>query len=391
MRRRFHSHYDFKQAITIAELRAIAHRRLPTFVLEYLEGGAEDEVTLGRNRRAFDDIAFVWKTLADVSRRDSSVEIFGKRQSLPLAIAPTGSAGLIARRGDASLARAAAAHSIPFIQSTVSTLKLETVAAEAGGWHWMQLYMLKDRAVTEAIVARAAGAGCEALVLTTDTVVFGNREWDRRHYARPDKLRLTSKLSVLTHPRWAVDVLVPNGAPVFENLVEFLPAGKGNPVETRAFLVRQMDASITFEDLAWLRRIWPRKLVVKGILDADDARRAVGSGADGIVVSNHGGRQLDGAVAPIQVLPEIVAAVDGQACIMIDGGFRRGTDVVKAVALGANLVLLGRATLYGLAAGGEAGVAHALAIFGEEIERTIGILGANTLAECAGRVRLMKS
>jgi (S)-mandelate dehydrogenase len=381
MRRRFHSRHDFRLAITIAELRAIAHRRLPSFVLEYLEGGAEDEVTLGRNRRAFEDIAFVWKTLADVSRRDISVEIFGKRQSLPLAIAPTGSAGLIARRGDASLARAAAGYGIPFIQSTVSTLKLESVAAEAGGRHWMQLYMLKDRAVTEAIVARAAEAGCEALVLTTDTVVFGNREWDRRHYAPPGELRLTSKLSMLTHPRWAVDVLIPNGVPVFENLVEFLPPGKGI----------QLDASITFEDLAWLRRIWPRKLVVKGILDAGDARRAVGSGADGIVVSNHGGRQLDGSVAPIQVLPEIVAAVGGQACVMIDGGFRRGTDVVKAIALGADLVLLGRATLYGLAAGGQAGVAHALAILSEEIDRTIGILGATTLAECAGRVRRMKS
>jgi (S)-mandelate dehydrogenase len=387
MRRRFHSGHDFRQALTVAELRAIAHRRLPSFVLEYVEGGAEDEVTLRRNRQAFDDIAFVWKTLTDVSRRDMSVEIFGKRQPMPLAIAPTGSAGLIAKRGDVALARAAAAAGIPFIQSTVSTLKVETVAAEAGGRHWMQLYMLRDRAVTEAIVARAAEAGCEALVLTTDTVVFGNREWDRRHYVRPDKLRFTSKLSVLTHPRWALAVLIPNGVPVFENLVEFLPAGKGNPVETRAFLVQQMDASITFRDIAWLRRLWPRKLVVKGILDEADARRAADSGADGIVVSNHGGRQLDGAVAPIQVLPKIVAAVGGRVCVMIDGGFRRGTDVVKAVALGADLVLLGRATLYGLAAGGEAGAAHVLSILGEEIDRTIGILGATSLAECAGRVR----
>src|SRR5262249_46399776 len=194
-----------------------------------------------RNRQAFDDIAFVWKTLADVSNRDMSAEIFGRRQPLPLAIAPTGSAGLIAKCGDAALARAAAAAGVPFLQSTGSTLKLETVAAEANGRHWMQLYMLKDRAITEAIVARAAAAGCEALVLTTDAVVFGNREWDRRHYVRPDKLRLTSKLSVLTHPRWAFEVLIPNGVPVFENLVEFLPAGRGNPVETRAFLVRQMD------------------------------------------------------------------------------------------------------------------------------------------------------
>ncbi|MFI5013231.1 MAG: alpha-hydroxy acid oxidase [Hyphomicrobiales bacterium] len=388
MRRRFHSGRDFRESLSIEELRAIARRRLPAFILEYLEGGAEDEVTLRRNRRAFERLAFVSKTLVDVTRRDLSVEVFGKTLPLPIAIAPTGSNGLLARRGDLALARAAAAAGIPFIQSTVSTLKLETIAAEAGGRRWMQLYMLKDRAVTEAIVGRAAAAGCEALVVTTDTVVFGNREWDQRHYAGPDKLRLTSKLEILAHPRWMLDVLAPNGVPVFENLLEFLPGRKGNPIETRAFLVQQMDASITFADIAWLRRIWPRKLVVKGILDADDARRAADAGADGIVVSNHGARQLDGAVSPMEALPGIAKAVGERLCVMIDGGFRRGTDVVKAMALGADLVLLGRATLYGLAAGGEEGVKHAIAILSKEIDRTVGLLGATCLKECVGRVRV---
>jgi len=387
MQRRFHSSRDFRKAITIEELRAIAKRRLPAFALEYLEGGAEDEVTLRRNRDAFERIAFVPRTLADVSKRDLSVEVFGKKFPLPIAIAPTGSSGLFAPRGDLALARAAASFGIPFSQSTVSTLRLETVVEGAGGQHWMQLYMLKDRSVTEAIVSRAAAAGSEALVLTTDTVVFGNREWDRRHYVRPGKLELSSTLEVLLHPRWMWDVLVPNGMPVFENILEFMPDKNANPVRTRAFLVRQMDPSITFKEVAWLRSIWPRKLVVKGVLDVEDARRLADAGVDGIIVSNHGARQLDGSVSPMDVLPKIAEAVGRRLCVMVDGGFRRGTDVVKAIGLGAHLVLLGRATLYGLAAGGEEGVKHALAIFREEIDRTVGLLGVTSLSECATRLR----
>jgi (S)-mandelate dehydrogenase len=251
----------------------------------------------------------------------------------------------------------------------------------------MQLYMLKDRAVTEAIVARAAAAGCEALVLTTDTVVFGNREWDRRHYVGPGQLQLSSKLEVLKHARWIWDVLVPNGVPLFENILEFLPGRNANPVRTRAFLVQQMDPSITFKEIAWLKSIWPRKLVVKGVLDVEDARRLADAGVDGIVVSNHGARQLDGSVSPIEVLPAMVEAVGTRLCVMVDGGFRRGTDVVKAIGLGAHLVLLGRATLYGLAAGGEEGAKHALSILREEIDRTVGLLGVTSLSECAGRLR----
>jgi len=387
MQRRFHWGRDFRKCLTVEELRALARRRLPAFAFEYLEGGAEDEVTLRRNRQAFERVVFVPKTLVDVSRRDLSVEVFGVRAPLPIAISPTGSNGLFRRRGDLALARAAAAAGIPFVQSTVSTLKLETIAAEAKPRHWMQLYMLKDRAVTESMVARAAAAGCEALVLTTDTVVFGNREWDRRHYAGADRLRAMSKLEILAHPRWMLDVLWPSGVPVFENLLEFLPGRKGNPLETRAFLLEQMDASITFKEVAWLKGIWPRKLVVKGILDPDDARRAADAGADGVVVSNHGGRQLDGAVSTLEALPGVAKAVGDHICVMIDGGFRRGTDVVKAVALGADLVLIGRATLYGLAAGGEEGARHALSILREEIDRTVGLLGATSLGECIGGVR----
>jgi (S)-mandelate dehydrogenase len=388
MQRRFRSRRHVERALTIAELRALAHRRLPGFVLEYLEGGAEDEVTLRRNRHAFERIGFVWRTLVDVTRRDISAELFGEKLPMPLAIGPTGLNGLFAHRGDLALAKAAAAAGVPFCQSTVSTMRLETIAAEAGGRRWMQLYMFKDRAITEAIVARAAAAGCQALVVTTDTVVFGNREWDRRHYVTPDKLHLSSKLGVLGRPRWARGVLA-KGMPQFENLADFLPGGKADPVSTRGFLTEQMDASIAFEDIAWLRGIWPGKLIVKGILDADDARRAADVGADGVVVSNHGARQLDGTLAPIQVLPEVIAAVGGRIAVLIDGGFRRGTDVVKAMALGADLVLLGRATLYGLAADGEAGAARAIAILREEIDRTVGLLGVTSLAACRDRIRML--
>ncbi len=223
--------------------------------------------------------------------------------------------------------------------------------------------------------------------MTSDTVVFGNREWDRRHYVRPGQLQWSSKLELLSHPRWIWDVLVPSGVPVFENILEFLPGKNANPVRTRAFLVQQMDPTISFKEIAWLKSIWPRKLVVKGVLDVEDARRLADAGVDGIVVSNHGARQLDGSVSPMEVLPKIAEAVGGRLCVMVDGGFRRGTDVVKAIALGAKLVLLGRATLYGLAAGGEEGAKHALAILRDEIDRTLGLLGATSLSECAGRVR----
>jgi (S)-mandelate dehydrogenase len=289
------------------------------------------------------------------------------------------------RQGDIALARASAAAGIPFTLSSVSNARLEDVLKEAGGRLWMQLYVLKDRSIARDMVARADRAGSEALVFTTDANVFGNREWDRRNYRAIGKLTLRNLVDVAMHPRWAWDVMVPH-APLFENIVEYL-SPEGRTARNGVLSIPKLFAAdISWDDVAWLRKAWPRKLIVKGVLNAEDAKRAAGLGCDGIVVTNHGGRQLDGCVSPLEVLPEIAAAVGEQLAVIVDSGFRRGTDVIKAIALGAHAVMIGRATLYGLAAGGEAGVARALAILASEIDRTLGQLGCNSLADVGPHV-----
>jgi (S)-mandelate dehydrogenase len=294
--------------------------------------------------------------------------------------------GMIDPRGDTALARGAAAAGIPFCLSTVSTTRLEDVAASAGGRLWMQLYVMKDRAVAEDIMKRADAAGYEALVFTTDANVFGSREWDRRNYRAPGKPTLRTKIDILRHPRWLRDVLIREGMPRFRNFESFLPPGASTAVGGSTIIPKLFAPSITWDDIAWLRRHWPRKLIVKGVLSVPDAQRAADLGCDGIVLTNHGGRQLDSCVAPIQVLPEIVAAVGQRMTIIVDSGFRRGTDIVKALALGANAVMLGRATLYGLAAAGEPGVKLALGILQNEIDRVLGQLGVRSLSELGPQV-----
>jgi (S)-mandelate dehydrogenase len=279
-----------------------------------------------------------------------------------------------------ALARGAARAGIPFTLSTFSTARLEDIATRAGGRLWFQLYVMKDRAIARELIRRAAAAGYEALVFTTDANVFGSREWDRRNYRAPGKPTLRSALDVLRHPRWLAHVAV-HGLPRFRNLESFLPPGASSAVGGSTLLPQLLDASIRWEDLAWMRELWPRKLLVKGILDVRDAERAVSLGCDGIVISNHGGRQLDYCVAPLEVLPQIARAVGARTTLIIDSGFRRGTDVVKALALGAHTVMLGRATLYGLAASGEAGVQHALNILTSEIDRVLGELGCTAVAD----------
>jgi (S)-mandelate dehydrogenase len=239
---------------------------------------------------------------------------------------------------------------------------------------------MKDRAIARELIRRAAAAVYEALVFTTDANVFGSREWDRRNYRAPGKPTLRSALDVLRHPRWLAHVAA-HGLPRFRNLESFLPPEASSAVGGSTLLPQLLDASIRWEDLAWMRELWPRKLLVKGILDVRDAERAVSLGCDGIVISNHGGRQLDYCVAPLEVLPQIARAVGARTTLIIDSGFRRGTDVVKALALGAHAVMLGRATLYGLAASGEAGVQHALNILTSEIDRVLGELGCTAVAD----------
>ncbi|HAG75968.1 MAG TPA: alpha-hydroxy-acid oxidizing enzyme [Thauera sp.] len=361
----------------------MAARRLPNFCLEYLEGGADDEITLSRNRKALDEVLWLPRTLVDVSQRELAVSLFGQDSALPMVIAPTGFNGLLADGGDRVLAEVAHAAGIPFCQSMVSTVALEDIVA-TGVRHWMQIYPFKDRDNVAAVVKRAELAGSEAIVLTTDASVFGNREWDRRNYRAPMKLNLCNLIDVAWHPRWVWDVLVPRGMPRFRNLGN-LPAGMDSARNAATWLAAQMDTSLTWDDVRWLRALWPRKLLVKGVLMPEDALHARDAGADGVVVSNHGGRQLDTVPAPIEMLAAVREAVGPDMTVIVDSGFRRGSDFVKARALGADAAMSGRATLYGLAAAGHGGAARAVEILRSEMARTLGLIGCAQMREVDGR------
>lgn len=381
MRRKIIVGRDFRHARNIDELRTLAKRRLPNFVFEYMDSGAEDEKTLRANRATFDRWRFVPRALADVSERDLSISLLGKSSASPLIIAPTGYNGMQCQGADISLARAADAHGMPFTLSTVANGSLEDVVQAAPNTRtWLQLYMMRDKTITENLLARAAHAGCDTLVLTVDAVYYGNREWDRRCYRNAMKLNLRNKLDVLMHPRWMWDVLVPSGVPRFANIAQYMPPGESGAANGAVFIARQMETALDWNVVAWLREKWQGNLLIKGVLHADDAKRAVQVGANGIVVTNHGGRQLDGTVATLDVLDDIVQACGDALTIIVDSGFRRGTDVVKALCLGANAVMIGRAALYGLAAGGQAGAKHALSILHAEIDRTLAQLGCASVA-----------
>ncbi len=379
-RRRLYRGRDPARAQNIAELREMAARRVPNFCFEYLEGGADDELTLARNRAGYDAITLLPRTLVDVSKRELSCGLFGERIAMPAIIAPTGYTGLPAHEGDRALAEAAREAGVPMCQSMVSTVALEEIVA-TGVRHWMQIYPFKDRANLAGVVKRAERAGSEAIVLTTDVPLFGNREWDRRNYRAPMKLDLRNLLDVALHPRWILDVLVPHGMPRFRNLGDFLPPGMDSARNAATFLTSEMDPSLGWDDIRWLRELWPRKLLIKGVMVPEDALRAQALGVDGLVVSNHGGRQLDTCPAPIEMLAAIREAVGPEMTLVIDSGLRRGSDFIKARALGADAAMSGRATLYGLAAGGRAGVARALAILRSEMDRTLGLLGCPVLEQ----------
>jgi (S)-mandelate dehydrogenase len=379
--RRLSGSRDLEGALNIADLRDIARRKIPGFVFEYMEGGSEDEATLRGNREALESLRFVPQTLINTTDRHHRASLFGREMAAPFVIAPTGGNGMLRSDGDLCLARAAADLGIPFTLSTVSTTRLEDIAASAGGRLWMQLYVMHNRAVAEDIMRRADAAGYEALVFTTDANVFGNREWDRRNYRAPGKPNVRTMLDIIRHPRWFYDVLIRDGMPQFRNLEAFLPPGGAKAVGGSTILPPMFGANITWDDITWIRRFWPRKLLIKGVLSVPDARRAADLGCDGIILTNHGGRQLDSCVAPIEVLPEIAAAVGQRVTIIVDSGFRRGTDIVKALALGANAVMIARATLYGLIAGGERGARLALTMLTTEIHRVMGQLGCRSVSE----------
>ena len=370
---------NIASAQNIADLRAAARRRVPGFAFEYVEGGSEDEATLNGNRTAFAALRFVPPTLIATQGRSLATELFGTPCSAPIAIAPTGLNGMLHPHGDIALARAAAAFGIPFTLSTLSTTLLEDVAREAGGRLWMQLYVMKNRTIAEDIMHRAATAGYEALLFTTDANVFGSREWDKRNYSKPGKPCLNAVLDTVRHPRWLSRVLARHGIPRFRNIENFLPPGATNAVGGSTIIPQMFEATLTWEDIAWVREHWPRKLLIKGVLTVADARRAATLGCDGIVLTNHGGRQLDYCVAPVEVLEEIASAVGDRLTLMLDSGVRRGTDIAKALALGADGVMVGRATLYGLAAAGEYGAKRALEMLTTELDRVMGQVGCRSI------------
>lgn len=369
----------------IADLRERARRRLPRGIWEYAERGVEDECGMARNRAAFEAVTFRPRVLRGVQHIDASTEVFGKKIPFPLAIAPTGAAGLMWHKGDLALARAAAQAGVPFIISSASTMDLEQIV-QAGGRQWFQLYLWEDRALSYAVIDRAWALGCEALFVTLDLPVQPNREYIQRNgFGTPFRLNTRNTIDVLSHPRWLAGVMgrymLEGGIPTQANLPDRLRSKVTKSAPPGA-LFKQDD--LDWEGVKCLRDRWPGKFVLKGILHPEDAERAVALGADGVVVSNHGGRALDGSIASIDALPAIAEAVGGKLTLFLDSGVRRGSDVVKAVAQGAHAVLAGRAPLYGLAAFGEPGVSRAIELLRAETSRTMAMMGARNVDEIKG-------
>lgn len=374
---------------TVADLRDIAKRRIPRAIFEYADGGAYTETTLRANRADLDAIGLRQRVLIDVSERSLGSSFVGQPASMPLAIGPTGLAGLFHVDGEIHGARAAEKFGIPFCLSTVSICSIEDVRANVEKPFWFQLYVMKDRGFATSLIERAKAAECSALVLTLDQQIQGQRHRDLKNgLTVPPRLTFANAINMLSKPRWALSMLG-SKRKNFGNLQGYLP-DSGVTVLAQ-WIASQLDASLSWKDVAWIRSLWPGKLILKGVLDAEDAKIAAACGADAIIVSNHGGRQLDGARSSISVLPEIVEAAEGKIEVLFDGGIRSGQDVLKAKALGAQGCLIGRAFLYSLAAGGEAGVTRALEIIAKELdilmaltgERDINKVGPHTLARGA--------
>jgi (S)-mandelate dehydrogenase len=375
-----------RTALNIDDLRRMSRRRLTKALFEFCDRGSEDEVAMRDNRAALDRIKLLPRVLQDVSARDPGITLFGKKQALPILIGPTGIAGWLWYRAEIAMARAAADAGVPFTLSSTANTPMETVLAEGGGTQWYQLYIWRDAEAALVTAARARDAGFEALVVTVDSPTYNNRESDIRNGAvYPPKVTLQSAVDSLRHPRWLFGtmgryVLAERGMPGFPNV--HVPAGDTDDGyaagQGTGFLTR--NDSLDWDFIRRLRDLWPRTLIVKGILHPADAVRAADCGADGIFVSNHAGNVLDAAPPPIDVLPHIVAAAGDRLTIIVDSGFRRGSDVLKALALGADAVAIGRASLYGVSAAGEPGARRALAIFDAEIRRTMGNLGVRDIA-----------
>src|SRR5471030_262734 len=365
--------------VNFAGFRTQSKIRLPRFLFEYIDGGSYDEHTLHRNSEDFRSVTLRQRVLRDVSNIRTATRLFGRDMAMPVALAPIGIAGFYRRRGEVQAVRAAEAAGVPLVLSTMSCCPVEEVRAASRSPFWMQLYMIRDRGFVKDLLVRVEKAGIDTLFLTVDLAINGIRYRDRigglagsqSLVARPDRL-----FDILFHPAWALDVGLLGRPLIIGNVAPAMPNGAGLE-QFQAWVARNFDPSVTYKDIDWLRQHWKGKLVLKGITDPGDAAKAAQEGMDGIVVSNHGGRQLDGALSSIAALPAVRDAVAGRMTIMLDGGVRSGLDVLRALALGADGVLLGRAWAWALAAGGEAGVATMLAIIKEELEVAMALTGQN--------------
>ena len=369
------------RAAAVADLRAIARRRLPRGVFDYIDGGAEDERTLAANAAAYARVTFRPRVLRDVGTVDPSTTLLGRPLPLPLVLAPTGFTRIADPDGELAVARAAASAGLPYTLSTLGTRSIEEVAAVSAGPKWFQVYMWRDRGLVKEIVGRAAEAGYEAVVLTVDAAVLGRRERDvRRGFTLPPQIGLGTLVDGALHPAWTWAFV--RSEPIrFANVTGREVSDGSSAVSLADYVNTQFDPALSWRDVEWLRSVWGGPLVLKGVQTVADARLAADAGVEAVALSNHGGRQLDSAPAPLDLVAPVADAVGDRVEIICDGGVRRGSDIVKAVALGARACMAGRAYLYGLGAAGERGVDHVLRLFDADVRRTMALVGARTVGD----------
>lgn len=359
---------------SIEDLRRRARRRLPKAIFDFIDGGSQDEVTVAANRRDFERLALLPRVLTDVSRRHLATTLLGERIAFPLIMAPTGLAGLLGRKGEVAQARAAEAAGIPYCLSQMAASSIEEVKAATRRAFWFQSYLMKDRGINQTLLERAASAGCKVLVVTLDTKAQGPRERDMRNgFTVPPRVTWRNLFDLARRPDWLCDVAM-GPRVTFANLAGSL-VGSDDIISIARFAAEQYDFTVDWSDIDWCRAHWSGKMVLKGILTPQDARLAAEHGADAVIVSNHGGRQLDHSPSSIAALPAIAEAVGDRVEVILDGGVRRGGDVIKALALGARACMAGRPFLYGLAAGGERGVTHAIDLLRNELDNNLALLG----------------
>lgn len=370
-----------RSAATVSDLRRAARRRLPAGIFDYIDGGSADERSLQANRDAFASVTFHPRVLTGLSEIDTTTSLLGRAVPSPLVLAPTGFTRIAHPDGELAVARAAARHGIPYALSTLGTRSIEELAQASDGDLWFQVYVWRDRGLVESMIERAALAGYQALVLTVDTPVLGRRERDIRNgFALPPTIGIDTLIDGLRHPSWTWSFV--RSEPIrFANVVGASVGDGTTPIALAEYTMRQFDPSLSWRDVSWVRSLWPRSIVLKGIQTVEDAVLAADAGVDAIILSNHGGRQLDDAPPPLALVQPVVEAVGDRVEVLCDGGIQRGSDVVKALALGAKACMIGRAYLYGLAVGGERGVNHVLDLLSSDIKRTMTLIGVASVGE----------